>query len=342
MIKKVCYFGYFDPEYSRNRVLRQGLKENGVEIVDCRSREKGIRKYYELYNKHKKIKKDGYDVLLVGFPGHLAAILARFLTRKKIIFDCFTSLYDSAVYDRKKAGKISLIAGYYWLLDYLSCRLADTVLLDTNAHIDYFVKTFHLPRSKFIRVFVGTDEKLAARVRERKRSERDRLIIHFHGSYIPLQGVEYILEASKLLLGAPVKFRMIGTRIKNRFGGGDYPNVEFLDNVPYAELFDYIADADICLGIFGDTEKAKRVIPNKVFEAIAVGRPVITADTPAIRELLSDNENVILCRLADPKDLVEKVKMLVENYEFRDCVAKRGLNVFLKMLNAKNIVNLFL
>ena len=124
---RVCYFGYYNPEYSRNRVLRQGLRENGAEIVDCRSREKGIRKYYELYNKHKKIKKDGYDFLLVGFPGHLAAILARFLTRKKIIFDCFTSLYDSAVYDRKKAGKISLIAGYYWLLDYLSCRLADTV-----------------------------------------------------------------------------------------------------------------------------------------------------------------------------------------------------------------------
>jgi glycosyltransferase involved in cell wall biosynthesis len=39
----------------------------------------------------------------------------------------------------------------------------------------------------------------------------------------------------------------------------------------------------LCLGIFGTTAKAARVVPHKVFQCLAVGRAVLTADTPAIR-----------------------------------------------------------
>jgi glycosyltransferase involved in cell wall biosynthesis len=65
-------------------------------------------------------------------------------------------------------------------------------------------------------------------------------------------------------------------------------NVEFIEFLEQKELTQYIHHADICLGIFGETEKAKRVIPNKVYEAMAMKKPVITGNSPAAREFLKN------------------------------------------------------
>ena len=70
------------------------------------------------------------------------------------------------------------------------------------------------------------------------------------------------------------------------------PHVRTVDWVPYAELPARIAAADVVLGIFGKTAKARMVIPNKVYQAAAVGSAIVTADTPAIREVFVPGESV--------------------------------------------------
>ena len=75
---KICYFGIFDENYNRNKVIIQGLRENGVEIIYCQSDKKGIAKYFDLSQKHQRIKND-YEAMIVGFPGWTMMILARLL-----------------------------------------------------------------------------------------------------------------------------------------------------------------------------------------------------------------------------------------------------------------------
>ena len=65
-------------------------------------------------------------------------------------------------------------------------------------------------------------------------------------------------------------------------------NIEFIPMCRFETVKSYIKEATICLGIFGETQKAQLVIPIKVYEALAMGKPVITANTPAIT--LSDKE----------------------------------------------------
>ena len=65
----------------------------------------------------------------------------------------------------------------------------------------------------------------------------------------------------------------------------------------------YDAGADLCLGVFGATPKAARVVPHKVYTALAAGRPVLTADTPAVRELLRPGEEVWTMPPGDPDAL---------------------------------------
>ena len=84
-------------------------------------------------------------------------------------------------------------------------------------------------------------------------------------------------------------------------------NLEFVPSRPPAELAHLIGQSDVCLGVFGGGEKTQRVIPNKVFDALACERPVITGDTPAARECLVDGEQAWLCPTGNPEALAATV-----------------------------------
>ena len=87
------------------------------------------------------------------------------------------------------------------------------------------------------------------------------------------------------------------------------PRVQWIDWVEYEALQTWLARADLCLGIFGTSTKAACVIPNKVFQIVAAGRPLITRDSPAIRELLTaDGDCTYLVNAGDPHALAEAVR----------------------------------
>lgn len=275
--------------------------------------------------------KNKYDIVVVGFPGQKVMFLAKLLMRQPIVFDAFTSHYGGYVLDRKKWSRTSIHAKYYRFLDYWSCRLADLVLLDTQAHIDFFVNEFGLPKEKFRRIFVGTDSSVFYPRQLVPRSKKFQ--VHFHGTYIPLQGVEYIIQAAKLLENEDIQFNCIGrgqTYAKSRTLAEDLKlkNLNFIEPVEYTQLAEHIAGADICLGIFGDSPKTALVIPNKIFEAMAMAKPIITADTPAIHELCTDRENILLCRPADPKGLANAILELKNNDSLRHRIAGGAYELF--------------
>lgn len=330
----VCFFGIYDPSYSRNSILIKGLRLNGLEVIECNATGGRIKKYIFLFLEHWKIRKK-YDVMIVAFPGYQAIILAKLLTRKPLILDAFFSIYDSVVLDRKSTKPKTFSAQYYWFIDWLSCWLADKVMLDTNAHINYFCKLFPLKKEKFIRVLLGADNEV---IKPRPVSVRDCLIVHFHGIATPLQGVSFILEAAKLLAAEKIKFNLIGSKIKRQAGAEEVGgNINFIKNVAYRELIDIMAEADVCLGIFGDSKKTQVVIPNKVYEALASGKAIITADTPAVRELLTDGINCLFCRVGDAKDLAEKIIILKDNRELRNQIAANGYQLFVDQLTPRKV-----
>lgn len=336
----ICYFGIYKNTYTRTRNCIDGLVRNGHQVIECNSRNQSYRKYFQLTKCYRKIFRS-CDMVIVGFPGHtimpLAWLLAR-VTGKKIIFDAFVSLYDSMILDRKIHSPKSIKALKYWLIDWLACSLADAILLDTFEHIKYFVQTFKIKKEKFYRFPVGCDDTI---VQLQQKSQRlNEFIVHFHGTYIPVQGIPHIVEAVKILEREDIIFNIIG-RLSTYNEALDLAkrlqvkNINFIDYLPYDQLIKRISDADVCLGMFGNRGKTKRTGAFKIVEAMAMKKAVITADTPAMREFFADRVHILYCKIADSKDLAEKILELKNNPKLREKIAEGGYKIFLERFTPK-------
>jgi glycosyltransferase involved in cell wall biosynthesis len=346
---RICFFGAYDSEYSRTRVLLSGLRQNGVDVVECRVDLRALSRlgvYRELMRRFRALPDRRFDLLYVAFPGHTAVWLARALAgHTPLAFDALVSLYDSNVTDRRLYPRISLRALRDWLLDLANVHLADLVCVDTHFHAAYFARRYLARARSLLVVPVGADDALF-HPQPLVRPARSRGIVHFHGTYIPLHGIAHILEAARLLRHEPLTFRLLGDgqeylRVRARARELALSNVEFVDRVPSDELPRFIGDSDICLGIFGDSAKARRVVPHKICEYLAMGKPVVTARTPAVLERFSE-ECLELCEPANGRSLAAHVQALWENQPRREALGAAGFRLFQERLRPVRIAADFL
>jgi glycosyltransferase involved in cell wall biosynthesis len=276
------------------------------------------------------------DVVIVGYLGQIDVVLARLLTlwpRRPVVLNALFSLHETVVDDRRLVARSSLTAAALRGLDRLACRCADLVVLDTDAHIAYFRSELGVPADRIRRVYVGSD-RAPAPMSAALPGLPCRVL--FVGTFIPLHGVETIIAAAERLRASEplIAILMIGSgqgydAAAEAVARLNLTNVDLIGRwVGGDELTGYLAEADVCLGIFGATAKAQRVIPSKVFDALAAGRPIVTADTPAARELLNHGEDAWLCPPADPDALADALRTLARDPALRARLAGGARRTF--------------
>jgi glycosyltransferase involved in cell wall biosynthesis len=248
-----------------------------------------------------------YDAVLVGYLGHFDVLLARLLyPRRRIALDQMIFAADTAR-DRgvSSGAKLRLLDA----LDRLAVRAASVVLLDTAEHVEL------LPcgeRDKAVVVPVGAPAAWFAAGQTRDEPTPGQLRVAFFGLYTPLQGAVVLGEALALLADHPeIVVTMIGKGQDleaTRSAAARNRSVTWLDWVPADELPAVVASHDVCLGIFGVTPKALRVVPNKVYQGAAAGCVVVTSDTAPQRRMLADA--ALYVPPGDPKALAEALLSL--------------------------------
>ena len=130
------------------------------------------------------------------------------------------------------------------------------------------------------------------------------LSVVFFGLFTPLQGAPEIARALAILEGRGVRIdvTLIGDgqdaeAVRDALPSGENVRVSWIDWVDSEDLPDVVAGHDVCLGIFGTSGKARRVVPNKVYQGIAAGCVVVTSDTPPQRRILGGG-----ARFVEPGD----------------------------------------
>ncbi len=323
--------------YTRNAVILRGLRENGVNVIECTSEAKSYpMRYAACMKEFLQRRRRDYDMILVGFFGQPLIPIIRSLTNKPILLDAFLSAYDTMCFDRKKVKPDSLGGRFFYYLDKTACERADKILLDTNTHAEYFSQTFGINKDKFQSVFVGADDVLFC-PRSSASARKDTFTVFYYGSYLPLQGIDTIIQAAKKLENySDIKFEIIGAGPEKQYidrlsTNLNIKNISFCNWVPYTGLPSAIANADLCLGgHFSEISKAKRVIAGKTFQFIAMKKPVIVGDNPANRELFEHRKNAILVKHADSQVLADAILELKEDPALRERIASKGYTTFLE------------
>jgi glycosyltransferase involved in cell wall biosynthesis len=330
---KALYFGTYDRTSPRNTQVVSCLRRAGVAVVE---------RHRELWGRHNwsgglgqlarmaraegalaRRTADDADVVVVGYPGHFDMPAAKRAARgRPVVFNPLVSLHDTLVGDRARFEPRSAAAGILRGVDRLAFRGADLVVADTEAHAAYFRRAFDLPHDRVAVALVGADEPLF----RPGWHPPEPFHVLFVGKLIPLHGLETILAAAALAPDIP--FRIVGDGQHADLLARRTANVEHVPWIAYEELPEAYRAAGCALGVFGTTDKAARVIPNKVFQALACARPVITADTPAARELLTDGVDALLVPPGDPAALAEAVRRVATDEAFGLELARSGRETY--------------
>lgn len=329
---KICYFGIYKPDLSRNRIYISGLRKKGVEVIECRDDGGRFAKYWNLWRKHRLIK-NKYDAMIVGYPGHIMTPFAKIISRKLIIADLLGSFKDAQIHSHS-SGVIRRFKDS--IIDWIAIKFADVILLESEAQKEFFIKRYGNLK-KFKVLYTGVDESVFYKDKNRKNKSSPKIIL-FRGRLTPESGIFHILKSAELLKDRKdIVFRIVGfhyrlgQQVKDIIKEKKLANVELVyDYLSDNTLFEKMKDASISLGQFESSPRLDRTIPHKIFESMIMGLPLITAYSPAVGELLKDGESCIFVRRADSDHLAEKICFLVDNPEVGKRLADNARIVYEK------------
>lgn len=306
-------YGNYGPDYPRNRVIESVMRSMGCEVDRFLPWLSPVADIEYVLRGGKRP-----DLVWVPcFRQRDLAAAARYARRQGVplVFDPLISAYDKQVSERKKFSADSAKAKRLLAWEARLFNEPDYLVADTAGHADYFHETHGVPRDKLVVIPVGAEEALFHPVPMSVRSAGEPLELVFFGTFIGLQGVDVLANAIRAYDGEPVRWRLIGegpmkAECEAKLAG--VPGVSFEGWGPLQELPGRLASADAILGIFGTSDKSLRVIPNKVYQGLAMGRPVITASTgafpPAIRS--DDSHGIFWAEPGDESSIVEAVRRL--------------------------------
>ena len=348
---KVCYFGTYRAEYSRNQIMIQALRSTGVEVLECHERLwhgiddrvetvrggwlkprfwiRVIRSYISLLRKFREI--DDYDLLIVGYPGQFDIAIARILCwihRKPLVWDIFMSIYLIAL-ERGLDQKNHLIVNLIYLWEKIACQLPDLLIIDTFEYAKWFQEIYGIDRNRFKFIPTGADN-LVFKPPLLQKQQSDHFNVVYYGTFIPNHGVGYIMEAAKILNPHnEIHFILIGDG-PDRDKAIEYAEKNALKNITFIEwlskesLIDQMVSANISLGAFGKTPQSLMTVQNKIYEGLALRLPVITGESPAITQAFTHGENIYLCDRSNPESLAQAILHLYNDPDLRKHIAKNG------------------
>jgi glycosyltransferase involved in cell wall biosynthesis len=266
---------------------------------------------------------------------------------KPKIFDEFINTHDYLISEHKKLSEGSffikvLDVHMRWIIG-----RCNHILTDTPAHAKLSSQIYNVKSSKFLVVPVGTDEAI---FRPQPKRVNKRFTVLFYGTMLPLHGMEFILDAVKILKQnnqlLDTKIVLIGGRGNSKMQtllqgfieeNSLKKNIKLIDWVDYQKLPQHIAAADICLGgPFGATGQASRVVTGKTYQFLAMAKPTIIGQIDGVPEF-KDKINCLLVQRGNAASLAEAIAWASNHQKELTAISRAGRKLYEEEFSLKKI-----
>lgn len=279
------------------------------------------------------------DWVYVPYPSAFLLWLLSWLPRRwrpRCVCDAYITLWDSLFQDRGMGVAGGRLSRLLLRAEIRALGAATHVIVDTQANAQHIHRLFGVPLERIHAFPLALDTALLP-AGDGARGTGNNTHVVFIGTFVPLQGTTVIAQAiDKLRRQDSLEFTLIGDGQQADEASRwlqDNPAVTWLRGwQPPGIIATHLARADICLGVFGGDGKAARVLPFKLYMALAAGKAIITQRAystpdgcPPIPAITCD---------ATPEALAEAITRLAQDPEKRAQLARQSHDYFERYLSA--------
>jgi len=267
----------------------------------------------------RRLKKIDPQIVILNYPsvytGMLGFFAAKFLRRCCVVdFNDLIAQYTIRLLNLKKSSLVGRIIVF--VQDFI-VKNSDVVITATNFIRRYAValgvkdrNIFIVPNGVDMRVFNSKLE-LKSNYRSKLNLSNKKVCLYF-GRLDDWAGIHIIAELCNIFekKRSDVKFLIVGRGTERV----EFPrNVIKIEEVPHHKIPKIIAIADVVLIPFPESEVSHAASPLKLFEAMAMAKPVVGSKVNGIKEIIQSQYNGLLADPSNLKEWVEAISTILDS-----------------------------
>lgn len=277
------------------------------------------------------------EVIIGSSPHPFAALAAYIISRfrhTRFILEV-RDLWPQALIDMGGMSERNIITRILRLLERFLYRVAAKIIILALGSRDYLLeqgvtsnKIVYIPNG----VHLGNFKDVTSRFESRKEFGFTKFTIVYTGAHGPANTLDTILRAADLLHNRnDVEFVLVGdgpskSALIEEAARLKLKNVRFMDPVPKAKIPQLLAAADAAVITLRAVDAfSYGVSPNKLFDYMASGKPVICSVPGDMARLVRENGTGLIVEPENPEALARAVEQLLSmSQNERDVMGKRG------------------
>ena len=286
------------------------------------------------------------DVIIATSPPltvGLTAILLSFFRRTPFIFEIRDLWPDSAIQSGVLKNKF-LIKLSYWL-ENISYRKAKKLVVLTPAFEKYLLgkgiteeKITFIPNAADLDLFEPGNKNNWVR---KEYNLGKKFVVLYTGAHGRANALSQVIETADLLKEyKDIVFMLVGDgmekpKLKELVENLGLNNIIFVDTQPKDRMADFINASDVCTAVLKRLDVFKTVYPNKVFDYMSCGKPIIIGIDGAARELIEKAQCGVFAEPENPKKIKDAVLFFYSNRNLCKMYGDRGRKFVEAQMNRK-------